>query len=152
VKGLDDEKVKIETRRRIESVRADSPRRWGQMTANGMVCHLADAFRGVWGEIYAAPYGNIFHRTLMKWLFFMLPRIPVRNYPTSPEIAQEIGGTQPTEFERDKRILLALFDSFAGDDWDEKNLVHPTMGKLTRHQWHRWAYMHIDHHLRQFGH
>ena len=151
MKSLDNEKIKIETRRRVENLRAASERRWGTMTANEMICHLADAFRGVWGEIEAESYGNVFHRTLMKWAFFMLPAIPVKNYPTSPEIDQRIGGTKPVEFERDKKILLGLFDKFTSDKWDETTLTHPAMGKLTRHQWHRWAYLHMDHHLRQFG-
>lgn len=116
-----------------------------------MICHLSDAFRGVWDEIHAAPTGNVFHRTLMKWIFFWLRVIPVRNYPTSPEIDQHIGGTSPTEFERDKKNLLALFERFTSDDWDAETLYHPAMGKLTRHQWHRWAYLHIEHHLRRFG-
>jgi hypothetical protein len=28
---------------------------------------------------------------------------------------------------------------------------HPMLGPMTRAQWMRWAYMHTDHHLRQFN-
>jgi hypothetical protein len=29
--------------------------------------------------------------------------------------------------------------------------VHPILGSMSRANWLRWAYLHIDHHLRQFG-
>jgi hypothetical protein len=28
---------------------------------------------------------------------------------------------------------------------------HPILGRLSRGQWMRWGYRHMDHHLRQFG-
>ncbi len=29
--------------------------------------------------------------------------------------------------------------------------THPYFGNLTKWEWMRWAYLHADHHLRQFG-
>jgi hypothetical protein len=28
---------------------------------------------------------------------------------------------------------------------------HPILGPLSQSEWHRWAFLHTDHHLRQFG-
>ncbi len=37
------------------------------------------------------------------------------------------------------------------DRLDETTMRHPVFGLMTRAQWGRWAYRHMDHHLRQFG-
>jgi hypothetical protein len=29
--------------------------------------------------------------------------------------------------------------------------VHPIFGRMSHREWLRWAYLHADHHLRQFG-
>jgi hypothetical protein len=29
--------------------------------------------------------------------------------------------------------------------------AHPIFGAMAKEEWHRWGYLHLDHHLRQFG-
>jgi hypothetical protein len=36
-------------------------------------------------------------------------------------------------------------------DTELEGREHPFLGKLSRAEWLRWAYLHMDHHLRQFG-
>jgi hypothetical protein len=67
-----------------------------------------------------------------------------------PEVDQEIGGTQPVEFARDRSELEALIERFVvkrGSDLQP----HPMFGRMTTEQWQRWGWRHMDHHLRQFG-
>lgn len=69
--------------------------------------------------------------------------------PTSPELDQRCGGTRPGQFEADVAALERLLASLAsrGGDWP----AHPVFGRMSRADWLRWAYLHTDHHLRQFG-
>lgn len=49
--------------------------------------------------------------------------------------------------------VFALYAPFVMTT-DAANLdgqVHPIFGRLSRAAWLRWAYLHMDHHLRQFG-
>lgn len=151
MKTLQSEQVKTEIHRRLSTIRADSKPLWGKMSANQMICHLSDAFRGVTGEIKIAPTGTLFQRVMVKRMMMYLPPVPVKNYPTSPEINQEIGGTKPTEFNADAAELKRLIEWFVDNKNDCSNWSHPFFGRLSRWEWSRWAYIHINHHLRQFG-
>jgi len=73
-----------------------------------------------------------------------------QNVRTRPEIAQDGSGTPPVEFGRDRRALLDAMDRFCAVS-DSKRGPHPIMGYLNREEWMRWGYLHVDHHLRQFG-
>jgi hypothetical protein len=64
---------------------------------------------------------------------------------------QEIGGTPPVEFEQDRRELLKLMDRFTCESPIPTFSAHPIFGQMSRKELMRWAYLHINHHLRQFG-
>ena len=63
----------------------------------------------------------------------------------------EGGGTQPTEFDSDRKRLTRLFEVFVRTAWAGECDRHPLFGHLTPSEWLRWGYRHADHHLRQFG-
>jgi Protein of unknown function (DUF1569) len=90
-------------------------------------------------------------RTIIKWIALHLPLAwPEGAIRTVPEVDQEVGGTAPTEFARDVAELETRLRSFAmrrGAEWP----THPIFGRLSEPQWLRWGYLHVDHHLRQFG-
>ena len=69
---------------------------------------------------------------------------------TPPQVDQEIGGTKPVEFARDRVELEALMEPFASRTGDRIQ-PHPMFGCMTTAPWQRWAWRHMDHHLRQFG-
>ena len=120
------------------------------MTAHQMVCHLADACRMAMGERRVRPVSSPLPRTLVKWMALY---VPVRWRPgiaTVPEADQMVLGTRPTEFSRDLGEAIALLESIAarrGASWP----VHPIFGRMSEAEWQRWAWLHTDHHLRQFG-
>jgi Protein of unknown function (DUF1569) len=145
---LADPKVRAICRERIQRLDPDAKPKWGRMTARQMVCHLNDSFRVGMGQKYASPAGNVLQRTLVKWVAL---RAPVRwppGVPTRPEIEQGVGGTPPSDWERDRGELLALIDEFA--EWQTFG-VHPIFSKMSERDWLTWGYRHVDHHLRQFG-
>jgi hypothetical protein len=150
VKTLAREPDKVEILRRLETVRSDSARRWGRMSAHQMVCHLADAFRVAIGELAVSRAVTLGWRAA-KWpaLYAPLPWPP--GIPTRPELDQTRGGSRPGDFGADVARLVALVDVVTRPSTDLEGNEHPLFGRMSRAAWLRWGYLHMDHHLRQFG-
>ena len=142
---------KAEIVRRLRTVRVDCTRRWGRMSPHQMVCHLSDAFRLVTHQKAASPATGIVQSTLIKWIALYVPFSWPQGVPTRPEMDQEIEGTKPGDFAADLADLESLLERITtvqkGYDWPE----HPIFGRMSDSAWMRWAYLHVDHHLRQFG-
>ena len=139
--------VQEEIRRRLRSVRPESRRRWGKMTAHQMVCHVKDAFLGVMGR---RPARENTSQKLLKWGALWVPIPWPHGFPTRPEFDQEVGCTKPAEFTSDMKELLAVFDSFVAQP-PPAFAPHPVFGEMSYREYMRWGYLHTDHHLRQFG-
>jgi hypothetical protein len=137
---------------RLGRVRPDSQRRWGKMTPDQMICHLADAFRGVVGELPLGRKPGIrLGRQAMKWVALHAPMKWPPNIKTMPEMDQLIGGTKPAEFARDVEELRRLVARFTKVPRDFAWKPHPIFFEMTEREWLRWGYLHMDHHFRQFG-
>jgi hypothetical protein len=87
----------------------------------------------------------------MKWFALYAPLPWPRGIPTMATMDQQIGGTPPVEFDRDKKELQALMDRFLIGPSLSESIRHPFFGRMSEFEWKRWAYLHCDHHLRQFG-
>ena len=132
---------------RLGRLRPDSPRQWGSMPPHGAMCHLSDAFLAALGRKPASAASGLFQRTLMKWGALWFPMKWPPNIKTRPEVEQGLGGTPPGDFANDRARLLALMAEFVKADL---TTPHPIFGAMTRAEWMRWGYLHMDHHLRQF--
>jgi hypothetical protein len=151
VKTLARPRDKEEILRRLREVRPDSIRRWGRMSAHQMVCHLSDAFLVVRGQKAVSPATGLLQQTIVKWVALYLPlRWPV-GIRTRPEVDQELGGTRPVEFAADVARLEALVEAVTSQAAAPGWQAHPIFGTMSEAAWLRWAYLHMDHHLRQFG-
>jgi Protein of unknown function (DUF1569) len=62
---------------------------------------------------------------------------------------QHQGGTPPTEFATDLEKLYILLGRFCNSE--REFAPHATLGQMSRTERMRHAYLHMDHHLRQFG-
>ena len=49
------------------------------------------------------------------------------------------------------KLQVALIEDVAGQPRKLRGSVHPIFGRMSERTWLRWAYLHTDHHLRQFG-
>lgn len=137
---------------RLQTLTPDTPRRWGRMSSSQMLCHLADSFRLNLGDRSAARRDNWISRTLFKWLALRTPLPWPHDVPTTPAIDQLAGrGTPPVEFARDREALIALIDRFLALPAGAPRGRHSLFGLLTPRERTRWAWGHVDHHLRQFG-
>ena len=142
---------KAEMLQRLRAVRPESGRRWGRMSAHQMVCHLCDSFRMLQGRKPVSHATGRFQRTMLKWVALYLPFPWPPGISTSPEIDQELGGTTPVGFVEDLAELEALVDLVTSREAIFDGQTHPIFGRLSEAGWLRWAYLHMDHHLRQFG-
>ena len=135
---------------RINSLRPDTPARWGTMSCPQMVCHVSDALRMRLGEKSVVPLDSWFTRTALKWVALYLPVHWPHGFKAPKEIDQRGGGTRPEHFEQDLQELRELLERVvnAGPNVAMK---HPFFGRISEREWLRWAYLHTDHHLRQFG-
>lgn len=133
---------------RLARVQPDSPRQWGKMNAHQMLVHLCDAFRNVLGDRPTTWRGNWFTKHVLKFIALQVPLQWPHGIKTSPEADQEIGGTKPVEFARDRADCEALLQRFVEA---LQYVRHPMFGEMTKDEWMRWGYLHCDHHLRQFG-
>lgn len=150
-KRLDDPACKAEILERIVRVRPETARRWGRMTAAQMICHLGDSFLSVMGDrpTRAAPRFSFWRLT--KGVALNLPMRWPKGVRTPSDLDQEIGGTQPAEFEADVHSLCAAIEKFTRPARAFAFHPHPLFGAMTEREWMRWGYLHSDHHLRQFG-
>jgi hypothetical protein len=140
---------KNEILQRLARVSLTSQPRWGAMSAHQMICHLSDSFRVSLGEKYVSPSTSLFKRTLFKWAALWVPFPWPHGIKTRPEIDQQLGGTSPVAFASDMNQLLVLFERFCS--WSGEFVPHAMFGRMSRTERMRHAYLHMDHHLRQFG-
>jgi hypothetical protein len=136
---------------RIADLRPDSRARWGRMSVHQMICHLNDAFLYPLGEKPTSPAAGFLQRTIVKFVALRVPLQWPKGVPTRPELEQGVGGTKPAEFERDRAELVELVNRFSNSAGNLAEPFHPMFGPLSGFEWQRWGYLHVDHHLRQFG-
>jgi hypothetical protein len=142
---------KTEILRRLNTVRPDSVRRWGRMSPHQMICHLNDSVRVATGERAVSPASGPLQVTLVKWIALYLPAPWPAGIQTRPEVDQEMGGTAPLDFAADVAEQIALLEFLATRPKSFTWPRHPIFGRMSQADWLRWAYLHSDHHLRQFG-
>ena len=151
MKTLSNPTDREEIKRRLRAVGPASPHRWGTMSSHQMVCHLTDGFRLYMSLKPARPLPVPYPRSMLKWAALWAPIPWPRGFKTAPEMDQEAGGTQPIAFDSDLRELQSLMDRFTRQPRDFQWQSHPHFGRMSDREWMRLAYLHVDHHLRQFG-
>jgi hypothetical protein len=141
---------------RLELIQPTSSRRWGKMTPHEMLCHLSDSFRLAMGE-RSVTRANLrelpapMPRWFLKWVALEVPMQWPHGVPSRPEVDPQRHGTRPAAFEADRQTVLQQLQRFTRQPRDFKFGLHPIFDNLTEDEWMRWAYLHMDHHLRQFS-
>lgn len=150
MKTLSNPKDRDELIHRLQAVGPTTPRCWGRMSSHQMVCHLSDGFRLYMSLKTARPLTVPYPRTLLKWAALWAPIPWPRDFKTAPELDQEAEGTLPIAFDSDVRELQNLIDRFTRKPKEFQWQPHPHFGQMSDREWMRLAYLHVDHHLRQF--
>lgn len=139
-----------EIKERIADLKRDDLPIWGKMNVGEMLCHTADQVKLAMGEIKSEDRSKFISRTLVKRLVLMGMKPPKGKVETVPEVNPHKMGSKPVNFDSDRDYLLRKIEDFRS----AKNVeapVHPFFGKLSRNQWGKLVYSHLDHHLSQFG-
>jgi hypothetical protein len=134
--------------RRLEALSATQSRVWGTMSAHQMVVHLGDGAEAVLGRRpFAAPRRR--GSRALKWVALVLPLPWPRGIRSGAEPASRVLSQEEFSADRDRaiRTLLELAAAPASGLAER----HPIFGPMSRADWQRWAFLHTDHHLRQFG-
>ncbi len=98
-----------------------------------------------------AHAAGVLQRTIVKWIALYVPLTWPPGIPTSPEINQDLEGTCPADFAADVAQLEALLELITAHRRSVEWPRHPIFGRMSEAAWLRWGYLHMDHHLRQFG-
>jgi hypothetical protein len=149
-RSLASDALVADLRGRLAALRPDSSRRWGTLTVDEMLCHVADSFRATLGERPASPLKTSrLQASLMKLVALHTPVPWPKGLPTRPEVDPHQAGTRPEAFAADRAAVDALLVRFAAPATRYDR--HPMFGAMSRDEWLIWGYRHLDHHLRQFG-
>jgi hypothetical protein len=147
VKTIGDAAVLAALTSRLQRLSLAHERVWGSISAHQMVSHLGDASEAALGRRPFSPAIRPPSR-LMKVVALSLPMRWPRGIKSGADPAAKILPVAefPADLDRAIRTLHQLAGSSGG--LAER---HPIFGTMSAANWHRWAYLHTDHHLRQFG-
>lgn len=131
---------------RIEQLDANTKPQWGKMSVGQMAHHCQFPLHII---LEKKDY-NLKPNWLVNLLFkkSMYSDKPWRkNMPTVPRFKAR----EDKDFSEEKPKLINLLEELHAQkdrvDWQP----HPAFGKLTKDQWGKMQYKHLDHHLQQFG-
>jgi hypothetical protein len=136
---------------RAHTVRPESAARFGVMTAPEMIVHCADCLAVGLGLRSVSAADRFVDRAIIKYVALYAPMRWPPGYPTRPEMDPRRAGSRPGEFVSDVANLVQIVERFGAGPSDGTWRPHPMFGAMTGAQWHRWGYLHTEHHLRQFG-
>jgi hypothetical protein len=133
---------------RLTALQPTAARRWGTLSPAEMLCHLGDATASVLTRRDSQPPP---HRRFRKW-FALYSSIPWPHGVRTPRsVDPHRDGTRPAAFESDRSRAITGLRDVAAASPETLPMGHGVFGRMTLRDWHRWAYLHTDHHLRQFG-
>ncbi len=133
---------------RFEKITPDSKAQWGKMNASQMVLHcqkpidVAEGRIMISGGLMGFLFGKMAKNSFLKNNAFG------KNSPT----AKEFKVTSNPDFDKEMKTLIDQIKRF-GEEGPAviSNKKHPFFGIMTDEEWGRLHYVHLDHHLKQFG-
>ncbi|MBI1342936.1 MAG: DUF1569 domain-containing protein [Terrimonas sp.] len=145
IKDLFDPQVRQEMLDRINRLTPQTKRLWGKMDVAQMLAHVQRPINFAYGHhsIKGSPLLKIIGPLFKTVLYNEKPY--KQGLPTDPTYIVK----EEKNFETEKQQLLDLLHHFSPENIGDKK--HPVFGKMTREQWSRATWKHLDHHLKQFG-
>lgn len=148
MKNISDSEVLQEVFQRMDALDSDTPRLWGTMTVSQMLLHSRKQIGLGTGvlkskKLYPAPLQWLIKQTVG----FLIPWS--KNLPTAPAMVstKEDG----LDFQTELIELKNTINGFVALSENAALSGHPIFGNMTKDEWGRIIYKHLDHHLRQFG-
>lgn len=141
----------IEFSRRLEALAPQTEPLWGIMTPQHMVEHLSASIRMSNGKLYLSQM--IADEDIPKRLEFLYSDVPFEKnirQQNSPEGLRPLRCGSMQEAIALLHEMLRLFEQHFAEKPNDKP-IHPFFGPLTKAQWIRFHYRHMQHHFSQFG-
>ncbi len=146
VKNLFEPAVKQDIIVRINKLTPESKALWGKMNVAQMLAHLQVPIGVADGsqKLKRTLFGRLVGPMVKSMIYNEKPF--KRSLPTDPSFVMT-GNVK--DFETEKQKLLAIVGNFS--ETSIVNETHTFFGKLTKEQWSKGTWKHLDHHLQQFG-
>ena len=136
---------------RARGLSAETPAVWGTMSATEMVVHVNRALKMALGRLPVKDVSNVISKTLMKHLVLLGMPIPKGKIQTLPELdMRNQDSPDPSTLAHHVDEMEQLIDQIVLAD-HHSLADHGAFGPMNQRQWCRLVYLHIDHHLKQFG-
>jgi len=133
---------------RLRSLTATQARVWGAMNAHQMLVHLGDGAEAALGRRSFSVQARRAN-PILKWVALTLPLSWPRGLRTGADPAAQTVVAEDFIPARDRAVRTLR--ELAAAPASALAARHPIFGAMSRPDWHRWAFRHTDHHLRQFG-
>ncbi|GGI58299.1 DUF1569 domain-containing protein [Winogradskyella haliclonae] len=131
---------------RINNLNEDTKAQWGKMNPGQMLYHCQMPLNIILEKEDYGVKPNWLVNLLFKKSMYS-DKLWRKNMPTAPGFKI----TDDKNFETEKTEIMTLINELNAQREREDWQPHPAFGKLTKDQWGKMQYKHLDHHLRQFG-
>ncbi|PKB15570.1 DUF1569 domain-containing protein [Flavobacterium sp. 5] len=131
---------------RINTLKPESTALWGKMSADQMLKHANETIIVAFGE----------NQVKVNFVLRLLGRILKKNafikgFGKNSPTAKEFIFIDHYDFDEAKTELIKNFSRFAEGTQSISVMNHPFWGKMTYEDWNKLMWIHINHHLDQFG-
>lgn len=131
---------------RMQHLKPESNRRWGTLDAAAMLRHCNEANRSIL-ENKLPNLPTTRKQRMIRFLCFYV----LRKFPKNVQVKSNVHApSDAPDFHAEQQKFTEIIRDFAANDCPIL-LSHPAFGRLTTKQWGVSTWMHMDHHLRQFG-
>ncbi|NND87920.1 MAG: DUF1569 domain-containing protein [Flavobacteriaceae bacterium] len=146
MKSLFETEAYIEILERLDKLDPDAERQWGKMSPAQMLHHCQAPLHIL---LQSKDYNlkpNWIAKTFFKKAMYS-DRPWRKNLPTMSAFREK----EKRNFEEEKKELTSLLKDLDTERSRSSWSPHPVFGHLTKEQWGKMQYKHLDHHLRQFN-
>ncbi len=136
----------------LQTLKADTPAKWGKMNAHQMVEHLAGILSFSNGRFTATPNAEPERLAYRKMRFFEND-VPFPKGVRVGFVPEEPIPTMFQDIEQSKQFLMTQLQRFYDYHEEHKDInpMHPVFGELTYAEWVAFHVRHNKHHFKQFG-
>ena len=142
---LHDPAVRSSIESRLDAIRADSPRRWGSMSADQMLWHVNQFLAASIGEATLATQKSPIPAPIMKFFLIYMP------WPRSAPTNKRAVASGEHDLEAERARCKALIAKFVSRPVNGEWPVDPSFGPVSGTFASRLQAKHLDHHFRQFN-
>lgn len=135
---------------RIEQLEESKAPLWGKMNATQMLAHCSTALKMAFGDVPVKIRFSPWKAGIARLIFVDLFPFP-KNSPTAPELHPGKKMKASRDFLSEREELIRQLRRMLAAAPDHTFAPHPLFRHMSRDQYGKLIYKHLDHHLRQFG-